>query len=211
MTPAERLAEAFAASHYKSMAELARQAHVKDVTMRAYFQGRFEPPLDVCERIAPLLGYSAKWLFEQVGPKIIAKAVTDSDTKRIISVPVIDEVTAGNLRTPNSQLPEKEWKKVAASGLPPSEYFALKVVGNSMDRFSPEGSLIIVDRNDRRLVSGKAYVFMVNDETTYKLWYDGDPPQLDAASTDPTHRSRPVKRRRDLAVIGRVRRTMLDL
>lgn len=211
MSPAERLEEAFQASKLKHWSEFARRVGVKPVTMRAYKDGRFDPPLDVCERIGEFVGFSARWLFEQAGPKTVSRVISEDYFDQALEIPIIDEVTAGNLVTPSSQIPQREWKTLAMSGLPPSEYFALVVKGNSMDRLSPEGSTIVIDRRDKSLVSGRAYVFAIDDEMTYKRWQEGDPPFLEAFSTDPTHKPRIIKRRRDLGVVGRVRRSILKL
>ncbi len=87
---------------------------------------------------------------------------------------------------------------------------SLPVQGDSMDRISPEGSFIVVNRAERRLESNKPFVFAVRGEATYKLWRP-DPPSLFPFSTNPNNEPIFPKRRRDWEVVGRVRRTVLDL
>lgn len=128
-----------------------------------------------------------------------------------VMVPMFDWVSAGKLREPRSQIPVEDVPLLAFADLGPGDFFALTVKGNSMDRLSPEGSIIVVDRRDKTLISGKCYVFAVRGEITFKRWNPGPPAYLEPDSTEPMHKPTFVKRRRDLEVIGRVRRTVLDL
>ena len=126
-------------------------------------------------------------------------------------VPLIDWVTAGKMAEPRSQIPVEDVPLLAFADLGRGDFFALKVEGNSMDRISPEGSIIVVNRADRTLVSGKCYVFSLRGATTFKLWHGGDPPYLAPNSWDGSHEPQFVKKMKDLEVVGRVRRTVLDL
>lgn len=126
-------------------------------------------------------------------------------------IPLVDWVSAGRLAEPKSQIPVEDVPLLAFADLGPGDFFALKVAGNSMDRISPDGSVIVVNRSDRVLVSGKCYVFSVRGETTYKLWQKDEPSYLAPFSTDAIHKPIFIKKMRDLEVIGRVKRTLLDL
>ena len=100
---------------------------------------------------------------------------------------------------------------LAFADLGPGDWFALTVKGTSMDRLSPDGSIVVVNRRDKVLVSGRCYIFAIEGETTYKRWQGGEPPYLDPFSTDPIHKPVFIRRKRDFEVIGRVKRTVLDL
>lgn len=126
-------------------------------------------------------------------------------------VPLVDWVSAGQLAEPKSQIPVEDVPLLAFADLGAGDFFALKVAGTSMNRISPEGSIIIVNRADRTLVNGKCYVFALRGETTYKVWQKGDPSYLAPNSTDEIHKPMFVKKMRDLEVIGRVKRSVLDL
>ncbi len=130
----------------------------------------------------------------------------------VIHVPLLDRVSAGKLRHPTSQIPIEDVPLLAFADLGRGEWFALTVDGDSMDRFSPDGSTIVVNKSDRNLISGKPYIFSVRGETTYKIWRP-DPARLAPWSTNPTHEPIFVKSRREAEamVIGRVKRTVLDL
>lgn len=126
-----------------------------------------------------------------------------------IKIPLLDWVSAGSLVEPKSQIPESDAPLLAVAGLGPGRYFALKVQGSSMDRLSPEGSVIIVNRAETEPISGKCYIFSIRGETTFKRWH-ADPPYLEPYSWDPVHKPIFVKRKRDLATVGRVVRSMID-
>lgn len=125
-------------------------------------------------------------------------------------VPIVSWVSAGNLSEAAEITPEDdEW--VLTSGLRRSNYFATRVQGDSMDRYSPDGSIIIVDAEDREPRAGRAYVFSVDGETTYKLYEDEPVIRLEPHSTNPFNKPIYPRDLRRLVVIGRVVRSMLDM
>lgn len=125
-------------------------------------------------------------------------------------VPLLSWVSAGKLVDSSSQIEARNAKTIPVADLPAGDYFALRVVGDSMDRLSPEDSVIIVNRGERELVPNKAFVFAIRGEATYKLWRP-KPPRLDPFSTNPANEPRFIDDGQDLHVIGRVRRTILDM
>ncbi|MGJ5149830.1 S24 family peptidase [Bradyrhizobium sp. HKCCYLR1023] len=129
---------------------------------------------------------------------------------RITMVPLLDRVAAGRLKNPSSQIPVEEVPLLAFADLGKGEFFALEVEGDSMDRYSPEGSTIIVNKAERELINGRCYVFSLKGDTTYKMWRGGENPHLAPYSTNPLNAPIFFKKR-DLEVIGRVKRTLLDL
>lgn len=131
--------------------------------------------------------------------------------ERVTRIPLVSWVSAGKLTDVESQLDITEVPLLAFADLGRGEFFALTVEGDSMDRFSPPGSRIVVNRAQRDLVAGKPYIFWHRTEgTTYKFW-QADPPRLDPASWNPANKPHFLKRKTDIEVIGRVRRTILDL
>jgi SOS-response transcriptional repressor LexA len=157
----------------------------------------------------PLVAKALKWsvvelngaetrTHERIGPKITM-------------VPLLDSVAAGRLKSPMSQIPVEDVPLLAFADLGRGEFFALRVEGDSMDRYSPEGSTIVVNKADRQLINGRCYVFAVRGQTTYKLWQGGDIPHLAPHSTNPLNKPIFFKKKSDLEVIGRVKRTLFDL
>jgi transcriptional regulator with XRE-family HTH domain len=141
--------------------------------------------------------------------RALGVTVFDLDEKYI---PLLDTVTAGKLRAPSSQIPVEDVPLLAFADLGRGEFFALTVQGDSMDRISPDGSVIVVNQADRTLVSGKAYVISQRGEATFKLWRP-DPPRFSPHSTNPVHEPIFVKSKTDAEkmVVGRVKRSVLDL
>lgn len=140
-----------------------------------------------------------------------AKVPTESASKTV-QVPVLDRVAAGKLKAPSSQIPLADVPLLAFADLGRGDFFALQVEGDSMDRISPDGSVIVVNQTDRTLVSGKPYVISQRGEATFKVWRS-DPPRFAPYSTNPIHEPIFVKSKADAErmVIGRVKRTVLDL
>lgn len=132
---------------------------------------------------------------------------------KVAKVPLLDTVTAGKLKTPSSQIPVEDVPLLAFADLGRGEFFALRLEddADSMDRLSPPGSILVVNKADRELRHGRCYIFSIDGETTYKMWQDGDPPYLAPYSTNPSHKPVFIRRKRDFDVIGRVKRTVLDL
>lgn len=78
-----------------------------------------------------------------------------------------------------------------------------------MNKISPPESVIIVNLDDHRLISGKCYV--IADETgaaTYKAYDPKEDPPFQPRSYVGNH---PPELSGEVRVIGRVYRTMLDL
>lgn len=130
----------------------------------------------------------------------------------VSKIPLLDKVTAGKLKSPSSQIPVEDVPLLAFADLGRGDFFALTVDGDSMDRLSPDGSVIIVNQADRTLVAGRAYVISRRGEATFKLWRS-DPPRFSPYSTNPVHEPVFVKSKEAAQgmVVGRVKRTVLDL
>lgn len=123
-------------------------------------------------------------------------------------VPLVSFVSAGKLAEPNGYVTSDEFISIPAGGLPSGDWIALKVDGDSMDLFSPPGSIIFVNRRERDAVEGGFYVFRTDDgDATYKR-YRKDPERLEPESTNRDHKT--IYPKGPLTIIGRVRRTMLD-
>jgi SOS-response transcriptional repressor LexA len=167
--------------------------------------GHVERPR-LLRELAAALHTSDAWLLWRDGHEEVAPG----EAIPLARVPLLDWVSAGRLVPPTSQIPLEDVPLLAFADLGRGEFFALRVEGDSMDRLSPDGSTIVVNKTERELLNGRAYVFSVRGETTYKLWHD-DPAFLQPFSTNPIHMPIFFKRKKDFEVIGRVRRTMLDL
>lgn len=200
-----RLRAAREAAGYRSARAAALDHGWPESTYRAHENGTRTIGQDDAERYARI--------FRTKGVRFGAESILFGQRgterpARIVEVPLVSWVSAGQLADNGTQVPVDQ--TIPFSDLGSGEFFALRVQGDSMDRISPEGSLIVVNRAERRLEPNKPFVFSVRGETTYKLWRP-DPPSLFPFSTNPMNEPIFPKRKRDWEVVGRVRRTVLDL
>ena len=187
---------------------------------------------EVAERLAPILKAAPEWLLFGRGPppdkyEEALRRFRDGefDRKRgatgrrsvarprlqMTPIAIISWVSAGRLQDVREPTPEEADKYVCMEGSAHGDYFGLVVDGDSMDRVSPPGSVIIVDRGDREPRAGLAYVFGRLSETTFKR-YQSDPIiRLEPDSTNGTNKIIFPRKDDEWTVIGRVRRTVLDL
>lgn len=131
-------------------------------------------------------------------------------------IPMISWVSAGAMEAPEVVQELEDAPKLHMSGLDhDGEWIALRIppLYDSMDRISPPESVIIVNLKDRRLVSNACYVIAdaESGEASYKR-YRANPPRWEPVSTNLTHE--PIfldEMEGEPRIIGRVRRTMLDM
>lgn len=124
-------------------------------------------------------------------------------------VPIISWVSAGRLRASHPVYDGDILRYVYVTDLPPGDWLALEVDGDSMNRVAPPGSTIIVNRNDQNLIDSKYYVFgNAQGEATFKR-YRADPDRLQPFSTNPDHETHYIES--EMLTVGRVRRVITDL
>lgn len=192
-----------------SQGDVASQVGMTQQGVAAIERGVVSRP-GLLDELAAVLKTTPKWLLRGEGQQEAAQE--PSDAANITHVPLVDWVTAGRFANPASQIPIEKVPLLAFADLGRGDFFALKVEGDSMNLVSPEGSIIVVDRADRTPVSGKCYVFSLRGETTYKVWRGGDPSYLEPLTTN-TILHKPIfpKGKKGFEIVGRVRRTLLDL
>jgi SOS-response transcriptional repressor LexA len=162
---------------------------------------------------APLVAQALRWsLAELLKDAEIIHFSGHGAADDIAKIPLLDKVTAGKLKSPSSQIPIDDLPLLVFADLGRGDFFALTVEGDSMDRLSPDGSVIIINQADRTLVTGRAYVISRRGEASFKLWRS-DPPRFSPYSTNPVHEPVFVKSKEAAQgmVVGRVKRTVLDL
>jgi len=157
--------------------------------------GDREPRVSEIERIAGVFGVTAAVMIGEVVP-----------------TPLVSWVSAGDPKVADAVLETDDTPKVYAPGLDPrGDWIALRVEGTSMDRISPPDSIILVNRRDKRLVPNACYVISLDEEgeATYKR-YRPDPERFEPVSTQ-DHETLYFPQSSAPRIIGRVRRTILDL
>jgi hypothetical protein len=95
-------------------------------------------------------------------------------------------------------------------GVWPEHYFATRAPDEAMNRISPTGSYILVDRMDRSLIEGRCYLGLLDGQPLYRRW-SGEPERAEPYSTDPAFKTEFLGPSRCWQIIGRVQRTILDV
>lgn len=133
----------------------------------------------------------------------------DMNAASITHVPLISFVSAGGFCDPGYVDHEADAPKIEVAGLPRGKWIALRVEGDSMDRVSAPGSIIIVNTQDKELAPNAFYV-VANEahEATYKR-FRPNPDRFEPMSTNPNHEA--IFPQGEIKIIGRVKRSILEL
>lgn len=209
-----RLAAARLQAGYRSAREAALSNGWPESSYRAHEKGTRTIGQDDAERyLRRFRAAGASVTAQSVlfgDPKVTTAGAHSSHRSASIDVPLLSWVSAGRLADAESQIPVEDVPLLAFADLGRGDFFALRVSGDSMDRISPDGSIIVVNRADRELVPEKPYVFLHRGETTFKLWR-ANPDHLAPHSWSGANKPIFLKGKKEFEVIGRVRRTVLDL
>lgn len=173
-------------------------------TYLGHENGDRNPSIDAAKRYAQAYRVRWEWLIEGDGAPTLAAE------RGVQLVPVLDLVHAGELSDPGNDIPVEGVPLMTFANLGRGDFFATKVVGDAMDRISPSGSIILINRADRDLTADKSYVFSLGGEPAYRIWQP-DPPHLAPFSTNPVHKPIFIRGHKGFDVVGRVVRTVLDL
>ena len=185
--------------------ELARLATTSKQNVQRWAKQIRKLPIDWAEKLAPILGTSPERLVFGDGPT--------SSPQRTIEAPLISWVSAGGLTEPDYVESFEDAPKALQPGLDlKGRWIALKVDGDSMDRISPPDSIIFVNLRDRRKVSNACYVIKDADgNATYKRFRTGPARWEPVSMAADKHPTLFEETDGEPKIIGRVRRTVLDL
>lgn len=169
-------------------------------TLISHENGNRDISRKAAERYAKAFGVEAGWILFD------GEAVNNLDS---YTVPLLSMVSAGNLREQEGVVKSDISRYLRVSDLPKGNWVAFQVDGDSMDRIAPDGSIILVDRADDRLIDGRYYIFSHEGGAATFKRYRRTPERLQPFSTNPDHTSIVVDG--DLYVFGRVRRVIHDV
>jgi len=202
ITLAERVASTRERNNW-TQAELARRVtqhraraskgEVKQQSINQLELGEVENPRYLVD-LAAVLKVSLKWLMGDNDFEYVADS--------IVRAPLISWVEAGELSDvtdPYRAGDAEEWVPISHRH---ENLIALRVKGDSMNLVAPEGSVIIVDLNDRDPMDGKHYVFKHGDRATFKTYRIGPPACLQPQSSDPDYG--PISPQDGFEIVGRV-------
>lgn len=199
---AARLVEARKRADFTGPKAVADALGINYNSYKAYEQGRNGFPVLEAKQFAKAFNVSLQWLQFGIGSpddKFVDEAPVD--------VPLLSMVSAGDLMAENFQDDHRGTVRVV--GLPDGDWIALEVDGSSMDRISPPGSKILVNRREKRLVPNACYVIAdENGSATYKR-FRPDPARFEPVSTEMGHET--FFPENEPVIIGRVRRSILEM
>jgi len=116
---------------------------------------------------------------------VLAPPAAEPPAPALRSIPLLGAVPAGGFR---EAVPESGRRHAVADPDTPRHAFALVVSGDSMDLIAPEGTIVVIDPDDKALWPGWRYVVQTADgETTFKEYQEG-PARLVPCSSNPAHR-----------------------
>lgn len=155
------------------------------------------------EALAPILRTTVSWLLTGEGSE------EPTHTVAVTMVPKISWVSAGHLTSVEGVDTLEHAPRLPVADLGPGDWILLDVDGDSMDRISPPGSLIAVNRRDKRLVANACYVIATESgAATYKR-YRPSPERFEPVSTNPIHEA--IFPEGPVTIVGRVKRSMIDM
>lgn len=134
-------------------------------------------------------------------------AIIDETTSQMRAVPIAGSIAAGNWR--EAVHDPQGYAAVHSEGIGENA-FALRVVGDSMDKIVPEGGIIVVDPDQLDLSNRCVYAVQNGSgETTFKQ-FRSSPPTLEPCSTNSAHTPIAIGRE-PFVVLGRVVHVGFDL
>jgi len=137
------------------------------------------PRRDTLQGIARGLEWSMEVLLELPSAGNVGRTETP-----IVDVPLVSWVQAGGLTETSDPYSVGDAEDFIPVAHKRNTLIALRVVGSSMNRIAPDGSLIIVDFADKTPVSGQYYVLKHDGQATFKR-YRSAPARLEPDSTEP--------------------------
>lgn len=173
---------------------LCEQTGISVSQLSRYEKGGRDPKLDHLLKLARRFNTTVAALIGEPSPT---------------SVPLVSWVQAGRLSASHPVFARDVLRHVSVADLPPGDWMALEVEGDSMDRVAPSGSVIVLNRNETEPADRRFYVFGTEEgEATFKRFRSG-PPRLQPFSTNPDHETHYIAD--TMIVIGRVHRVITDL
>lgn len=167
------------------------------------------PPIEVLTKYAKAFRVPVEHIAFGGGFASPAPAFPAASQPATISVTLVSWVSAGGFTERDGVTSSDALDTLRIADIKPGQWIALRVEGDSMDRISPPESVILVDMADRKLVPNACYVIASEDgSATYKR-YRPSPDRFEPVSVNAEHE--PIFPNGAIRVIGRVRRTMLDM
>lgn len=160
--------------------ELARKAGVSPSVLDAYEKGRCAVGLDLVQEIARKLKVDPRDLMAEDRPQIVqapdlkifqttntpsAPKITGED---YVSIPLTDSaIAAGHPIIQENNIEDYVLLHIRAAGKR-TNLVASRVDGDSMEPMLSSGDIVVIDRNDKKIVKNKIYAIFYEDGLTAK-------------------------------------------
>lgn len=143
-TPAQRLKAAREAAGYETAKQAAEAMGVAVATYLQHENGTRGVPAARAERYARFFRTTPEWLLYGRGE--LSSNINSSEGFRPVNrtVPLLGEVQAGAWREVVEEYAPEEVVPVYLAGFEGANLFALRIRGPSMDRYYPDGTMVIV-------------------------------------------------------------------
>jgi len=143
-TPAQRLKSAREAAGYETAKQAAEAMGVAVATYLQHENGTRGVPASRADRYARFFRTTPEWLLYGRGE--LAKDVHTPEGFRPINrtVPLLGEVQAGAWREVVEEYAPEEVVPIYLAGFEGANLFALRIRGPSMDKYYPDGTMVIV-------------------------------------------------------------------
>lgn len=202
-TIAQRIEEGLKIRGMKQI-DLVNLTGIGKSSISTYLTGEYEPKQRNIYKIAKALNVSEAWLMGLDVPMERAQNIQNIGDE-VIQIPVYGKISAGlpiEMQTDSIidhiYIEKSETKR--------GKFFALEVVGDSMDKIIPNGSRVVV-RQQEELENGEIGVIAINGyEATVKRYErDNDNVYLYPESNNPEHRvQRYSLKETPVSILGKV-------
>lgn len=204
---AERLVLARKRAGFAGPTRVAEATGISVNNVKAHEAGRNGFGMADAKAYAATFGVPLRWLYFAEGS---IDDVADEPSGTVVTdAPLISWVSAGELADQDAIVDFSDFPSISTVDLPDGEWIALRVENNSMNKISPPESVIFVNRRDKRLVANACYI--IADEqgrATYKRYRPNAKPQFQPVSYEDVD---PPKLEGAITIVGRVRRSMIDM
>lgn len=200
-TIAERIEEGLRIRGMKQI-DLVNLTGIGKSSISTYLTGEYEPKQRNIYKIAKALNVSEAWL---MGLDVPMERVAQSiSVEEIIQIPVYGKISAGQpLEMVENII---DYTYITAAEAKKGSFFALEVNGDSMDRIIPNGSRVVV-RKQEELENGEIGVIVVNgyDATIKRYERDENMVFLYPESNNPEHRVQKYNlKETPISILGKV-------
>lgn len=203
---AERLVEARRRANVGGVRKVSNTFGWKENNYKSHESGRNGFGIVDAKRYARAYKVSLQWLYFGTG---LPEDMDPDEPVTALDVPLVSWVSAGAMGEQPGVMDFADFQTISALDLPVGDWIALRVEGDSMNKISPPGSIIFVNRKDKRLAPNACYV--VADEkgnATYKRYRPNDEPPFQPASYEDIP---PPTFEGAVTVVGRVRRSIIEM